>query len=182
LIEFLAECIIYDVEATIQDDETDSRVNQTRHKLRSTYHQLQTPIGVLVLTYKRPHYLQKTMEYIFEYLPPDNYVVVISQDGDHNETAAKIDEWRQKSRQMFSRDILHIQRLDRPDPPLEELRVNKQTESYFQISQHYKFALSYVFDTLQLKSVLIIEDGTTEHPGTKFLRFLLHQSGGNCNI
>lgn len=138
---------------------TDPGSAPKRKQYRADLYSVTTPIGVLVLTHKRPQYLHKTLSHIFEYIPPENYVLVISQDGDHNDTISKINEWRSRSRKDLAKDILHIQRLDRPTPPTEDLRVNKQTESYFHISMHYKFALSYMFDTLQLSSVIIIEDG-----------------------
>jgi hypothetical protein len=166
-----ADDFLYDVlEKLFKLDKTTNGNKSDQHR-RLRLPPPVSPVGVLVLTHARPHYLQRTLESIYSSLPSSGFVVIVSQDGDHKPTVAKVEEWRQKSRKTYhGRDIIHIQRLEREDPP-PEVKNSKQGPSCFYIAGHYKFALNYAFSTLQLQSVIIIEDGTLEcEPRPGFFR------------
>ena len=101
-------------------------------------------IALLVLCYNRKVYLEKTMKSIRQYIPPNNFPIILSQDGNAQGMTKFI-------RDNFE-DVIHIRNFPRQQEHTGNLA------HYYYIADHYYFALTKVFDVLKFETVVIIED------------------------
>ncbi|CAM9621487.1 unnamed protein product [Pylaiella littoralis] len=102
--------------------------------------------ALLIICANRPEYLKRALDAVAEYHPGSSrgtgysIPVVISQDGSSQQVEDVISQFKDS---MAGRaHVIHI----RHTPPPRE------TRPYFKLSAHYKWALSQVFDELDLDS------------------------------
>ena len=104
-------------------------------------------IALFVLFYNRRDYLQTTMDSLLAAVPPENFPIFLSQDGDAEGMADFVREkW------VDTGLATHLQfkaRLDHSD---------EKFKSYYYIADHYKFALTHAFDVLKYDTVVLLED------------------------
>lgn len=103
-------------------------------------------IALLLMTYNRQQYLQKTMDSVLKYAPRDDFPIIISQDGDAEGMAQFIRE-----SYVDTGIAMHIQNHPRVDH-------KEKLSSYYYIADHFKFALGKAFDVLKFDTVVILED------------------------
>ena len=96
---------------------------------------------VLVITYNRPHYLRRTLESLSRIpdIQTGQYPVYVSQDGKHNGTEDVI--------KSFDR-FIHM----------KHERSTRTIPSTAHLSQHYRWALTQLFDRYNHSNVIICED------------------------
>jgi alpha-1,3-mannosyl-glycoprotein beta-1,2-N-acetylglucosaminyltransferase len=103
-------------------------------------------IPIVIFTYDRAEYLEKTLNTIFKYMPSEGYAVFVSQDGGMQVVTQKI--------QSYGNKLVHLQHpRDFIVPP-----EKKQFALYHAISQHYKWALEKIFSNPKFNRVIILEE------------------------
>lgn len=120
------------------------------------------PIAILLVCYNRPDYLRQTIQNLLELRPSaEEFPIVVSQDG----TDARV--WELVAGE-FGEEVVAIQHYARR--PLKTV--------YHNIAEHYRFALTAVFDKLSFSSVVILEDDMRVSPDFfsyfRAMRRLLH--------
>jgi len=92
--------------------------------------------ALLVITYIRAEALNRSLTYVFRHLNGAPIDVIISQDADDSHVSNIIRDFN------HLHNLTHIQHKDRIPP--HDLKAG-EIVGYYYISQHYSFALSYVF-------------------------------------
>uniref|UniRef100_A0A7E4UPP0 Alpha-1,3-mannosyl-glycoprotein 2-beta-N-acetylglucosaminyltransferase n=1 Tax=Panagrellus redivivus TaxID=6233 RepID=A0A7E4UPP0_PANRE len=111
----------------------------------------QAPTAVLVMAATRAAAIRNHLEQILKHRPdPEQFPVIVSQDGDNEFVARAINEFVSDEKQVYS--IRHRERTGIGSPS------HKSAKNYFFIAQHYKFALDEVFFKRGYKTVIITED------------------------
>ncbi|KAH7278964.1 hypothetical protein KP509_38G066700 [Ceratopteris richardii] len=104
--------------------------------------------AVVIIACNRPDYLERTVKSVLQYHTPvaSKFQLFISQDGSHAEVRSKALSYPQ---------FHYMQHLD-----LEPVKTQRPGEmiAYYKIANHYKWALSHLFDERKLKRVIILED------------------------
>jgi hypothetical protein len=104
--------------------------------------------ALVIFTYNRPKYLQRTLESVLGRLPKTGYTVYISQDGEDPRVRAVAESYADLAEHL----TFHY---------VKPQRANQFPSSqghYFKIAMHYGFALSKLFDEYKYKRVLLVED------------------------
>lgn len=101
------------------------------------------PLPVLVLCHNRVDYLERTLDNLIAHRPSKSqFPIIVSQDGSDAEV------WKLINSNKYINEVIGIQFLE---------RGNKKN-SYYYISQHFKFAISSALDKLSFDDVIILED------------------------
>eukprot|EP00761_Pharyngomonas_kirbyi_P006807 gb/GECH01006816.1/.p1 GENE.gb/GECH01006816.1/~~gb/GECH01006816.1/.p1 ORF type:complete len:387 (+),score=88.35 gb/GECH01006816.1/:1-1161(+) len=113
-------------------------------------------IAILVLTFDRTEYLEKTLNRLYEQIEQsslsDRFDVIVSQDGDTSQVTHFLHNQQLKRPQL--RHLMH-DRSNNVYPP----NTKKSFLAYFAIAQHYKWALQQVFSLPeQYNRALVLED------------------------
>jgi len=101
--------------------------------------------AVVIITYNRPDYLQRTLDRVLEL--SGRLSVIVSQDG----TDPAVQSLVQSA--AYRDKVKHIQRTDR--------KINFTpgigSPAYYHIAEHYRFALQYAFGQAKYDAVIIVE-------------------------
>ncbi|CAK8675171.1 unnamed protein product [Clavelina lepadiformis] len=109
-------------------------------------------IPVLVLVYNRPS-VSRCLDLLLKYKKTVNadFPIVVSQDGNHQETTNVI--------QTYGQQISHFKH---PDEPVNLPSKQRHMMGYYKISSHYKWAISQVFQHFSSAETLIIVEDDLE--------------------
>jgi len=113
-------------------------------------------IAVVIFSYNRHSYLERTLESIFSILPPASFSVFISQQGADHGVSEVIKKYSDEGKAYwlgFDYDAQHIS-----DKQIMRGFEEKRWRVYHAISAHYKFAFKYLFDKLNYDKVISLED------------------------
>lgn len=104
--------------------------------------------AVVVMTCNRADYLERTLESILKYHNPTTgkFPLFISQDGSNKVVQEKAQSYPQ---------FLYMQHIEAAAPKLERQGENI---AYYRIAEHYKWALTQLFDVVDFPRVIILED------------------------
>eukprot|EP01114_Cavostelium_apophysatum_P001331 TRINITY_DN1112_c0_g1_i1.p1 TRINITY_DN1112_c0_g1~~TRINITY_DN1112_c0_g1_i1.p1 ORF type:complete len:473 (-),score=108.95 TRINITY_DN1112_c0_g1_i1:738-2156(-) len=103
-------------------------------------------VPLIIFTYNRPEYLNRTLHSLFQYAP-ENLKIYISQDGTVEEVDKLIESFP---------TVTHLKHSKRD--PIRKVISQSEPDVYYFISQHYKFGLQKIFDEYKHDSVIILED------------------------
>lgn len=111
---------------------------------------LKVPVmAVLVISCNRVE-VKRTLDLIFQYRPKNvDMPVIVSQDCGHKATADIIKSYGSKLKHIQQPDLGNVRGV-----PANQMRFM----TYYKISRHYKWALTQVFSTPNVDSVIIVED------------------------
>ncbi|XP_065332768.1 alpha-1,3-mannosyl-glycoprotein 2-beta-N-acetylglucosaminyltransferase isoform X1 [Cloeon dipterum] len=111
-------------------------------------------ILVIVFAYNRPS-VSRCLNELIKYRPSkEQFPIVVTQDGDHEETAQVI--------ASYGDNVTHIRQPDKSDiqvPPKE-----KKFKGYFKIARHYGWALNETFFGMNFDAAIIVEDDLDVSP------------------
>eukprot|EP00271_Cylindrocystis_brebissonii_P006016 TRINITY_DN1853_c0_g1_i1.p1 TRINITY_DN1853_c0_g1~~TRINITY_DN1853_c0_g1_i1.p1 ORF type:complete len:649 (-),score=114.62 TRINITY_DN1853_c0_g1_i1:396-2342(-) len=104
--------------------------------------------AVVVMTCNRPDYLERTLKSVLKVHNPlsGQFPLFISQDGVHEATREKAQSFPQ---------FLYMQHVEVAPPKMERANENL---AYYRIAEHYKWALTQLFNVLSFPRVIILED------------------------
>jgi len=106
-------------------------------------------IGVLLFTFNRRKYLQRTLDRLLEIRNDHaHFPLTVSQDGSDKEVRGLLDGYDNGKVPNF--------RVFHHDQPVAPRGYNKITAGYFHISQHYLWALTKMFE--EYDQVIMLED------------------------
>lgn len=113
---------------------------------------------LLIICANRPDYLKKTLSYVVKYHPKSSVSIVVSEDGKSSAVGEVIqkakEEWEsqllQPSKSGCHITFKHVHHLDQGNIRYEN--------GYFKLSAHFKWALNEVFQTIEHKRVIILEE------------------------
>lgn len=118
-------------------------------------------IALLMITCRRPDYLKRSLDRIFQYLPQSNivgnaeYCLVVSQDCDESGIDRLLASKPYSDR--MSAHLKHPGFLKVP-PTGPEYQIEPKLAAYEAIAKHFKYALGQVFDQMGFSSAVILEE------------------------
>lgn len=107
--------------------------------------------ALLIICSNRPEYLERSLSYIVKYHPGDSLPVFISEDGQSNQVFNVIKNTREElvSRGLTTVPLTHI---------LHPNTREYYPDGYYRLATHFKWALSQVFNSNDIKRVIILEE------------------------
>ena len=112
---------------------------------------------VLVFTFNRADSLRKTLDYVFNRLPPSasptklQHPIFVSQDGDDMSVINAVSSYGSR--------VTHL-RFPNWTPPsaIESSKYEERWRLYYKIAAHYGWALQQIFDIYGHTRVILLED------------------------
>jgi len=107
--------------------------------------------ALLVICSNRPQYLERSLSYVIDYHPGESLPIFISEDGKSDQVFDVIQKARIKleARGLTSVPLTHI---------LHPTTGEYYPDGYYKLATHFKWALTQVFNSKNIKRVIILEE------------------------